>query len=72
MTKIMFEMIAFGFKNVIAFIFDFPTGAGRSDNFSDILVINLMASGKSIMIQSFLVAAIWVESREAIMLRPSL
>src|ERR1700761_5772997 len=37
MAEIMFEVIAFGFKDVEFFVFDFPAGTAASSGFGDVM-----------------------------------
>ena len=51
MSKIMFEIVAFGLKGIIVFVFHFPTSATGLDNGADGLVRDEMAGGKGIFIE---------------------
>ena len=52
-SKIVFEMIAFGLEDIVVFIFRFPTTSTGADHFRNSLSCQFVASDEGVLIKHF-------------------
>ena len=51
MSKIVFEMVALGFKDIMVFIFSFPATSARTDDGGNRFWVEEMVSDKGIVVK---------------------
>ena len=51
MTEVMLEVIALGLERIIVFIFNLPPGTPRSNDLSDVGIVNRQGRGERISVE---------------------